>query len=146
MKSGQDARVDGQSGKQLRPDRLVVEQLIEKAAPRVVRADRAGHRLGHREAGWQAGLDRRFAEDAGGEAMQGHDHGVLERAEGNETPITLPLVISRLEVLAPAGLLQTLPDAAAQLGRGVLGEGDRGQVADLGEMARRHHVHDARDQ
>ena len=146
VQRGQDARVDGQAGKQLRPHALILEDLVEKAAPRIVRADRAGHRVGDPEARRQPGLDRRFAEDASRETMQGHDECVLQRREGIPAPAALHLVIRLVEMCAPAGTLQALPDATAQLGRGVLGEGDRGQLADLCEVTCGHHVDDASDE
>ncbi len=128
-------------GEQERPfDGRVGEQLVEEAAPPVVERDRRRDLVEDLDPRGQAGLDRVLAEDPLGEAVERPDRGpveVVERGPAARRPAGVAAV-RELGRQRPA-------DPVAQLGRGLLGERDRGDRVE-GRRAGRDQLDDPVDE
>jgi hypothetical protein len=95
----------------------VVEEAVQQVVPLLLERECALELVEDGEARWQAGLDREVEQDPAGEGVQRADRGVIEsveRGRGEVGPVSL----------------QARPGPAAQLGGGLLGEGDRGDGRD----------------
>jgi hypothetical protein len=126
---GTDAARGGQEERAL--DRRVGEQLVEEAAPPVVERHRRRDLVQHLDARWEARLDRVLAEDALGEAVERPDRGaveVVERGAAAGRPLGVGRAARAARGIGAVGQLggQRSADPVAQLGRCLLGEGDRG--------------------
>ena len=96
----------------------VVEQFVEQVLPALVEGQLALQLVEHVEARRQAGLDRELEQDAPGEGVQRADRRMVEVVERG------------LAQRRAAGLVELGADAVAQLGSGLLGEGDGGDGVD----------------
>ncbi len=119
------------------------QELIDEARPAVVEGHGRGHLVEHLDARGDARLDRVLAQDAPGEAVQRADGGAVEVVECGAAPLG-PLLVAIGRGLGPLAV-EPLAYAVAQLGRGLLGEGDGGQLVKAGG-ARGDQAHDPVDQ
>ena len=117
----------------------VVEQAFEQVLPAFLEGEVALELVEHAETGRQSGGDRELGEQAPGERVQGADRGVVELVEGG-------LELGMCEQVGAAGGLgpQGFAEAVAEIGGGLLGEGDGGDGADVDTGA--NQLDDARHQ
>jgi hypothetical protein len=123
----------------------IVEQLIARAPPARLERQQRRHFVVHRDAGRQAGLERERSEDPLRERVQRADRGVVELVER----IRASLLHERGLVGVARVALELLANAVPQLGRGLLGKGDRGDAAHRHRPARTigdHQLDDPVDQ
>ena len=112
----------------------IVEQILREAAPTVVELDLRADVVDHLDAGRQAGLGRVLGQDPLREGVQRSHGGAVEllqgrgrrggigtRARGGASGLG--------RAGAGLGLLQIAPDPVAELRRGLLGEGNGGDVS-----------------
>ena len=114
-------------------ERGVVEQLVDEAGPALLERELRRDVVEHLDARREPGLDRVLGEEPLRERVQGGHRGaveLLERAAAARAP-------RRPCRRRAARSLERAADAVAQLGRGLLGERDRG---DLAHRARRGRV------
>ncbi len=90
----------------------VVEQRVEQVVPLLLEGEPALEFVEHGEPRWQPGLDREVEQDAAGERVQRADRCMIESGE-------------RRVGFGARVCFEALACAAAQLGGGLLGEGDR---------------------
>ncbi len=109
--------VQPHAGREHDEDRLlelgIFEQLVDEQSPARLERDTRRDLVAHDDARRQAGFDRELSEDALCERMERADRGGVEL----------------LERLAFALFLERAPHPITQLGRGLLGEGDRSDRA-----------------
>ncbi len=112
----------GEENEHRRLELGVVEHLVDELAPARFERNSRGDLVAHRDARRQTDLDRELREDALREGVEGADRGGVEVVERGSAPGAddrgRPLVVGE----AP----ELVTDAIAQLGRGLLGERDRG--------------------
>ncbi len=118
----------------------VGQELVAERRPAGLEGHRRAHLVEHLDPGRESGLHRVLGEQALGERVQGADGRTVELLQGE--PGTRSDVTSGIGL---GRLLQCGPDAVAQLGARLLGEGDGGDTAEL-DLAARHQGQDAVDQ
>ncbi len=116
----------------------ILEELVEDAGPPPVERDRGGHLVEHLHPGRELCLHRVLRQQPLRERVQRADRRPVEL--GHRLPAAVGL---RAVVLRP--VLEGAAEAVAQLGPGLLGEGDGGDVAEL-DRSRRDEGDDAVNQ
>ena len=114
----------GHRKQQGRGDARVVEQLGAQRDPAVVEGDPGGDLIEHLDQRREAGLHRMLAEDALREGVQGADRGCVEVVQR----FGRTLGALGADVGGGERVLERSPKPVAQLGAGLLGEGDGGDV------------------
>ncbi len=130
-----DGQPGSQPGEQRGLERRVGEERVDECGPSLVELDAGLDVVEDPEPRWQADLEGMLAQQPLREPVEGGERCLVELVQRSQAAALHRRVDRRVGV-GPGHALQRGADPVAELGRGSLGERDRGELAQLGGPGR----------